>query len=152
MERALIPFTLGAINWVSALLVVAFLFVCVLMILIVLIQRPQGGGLSGAFGASAAGSGQTAFGARTGDALTIATIAIFFLYLAVSIGLNFALRDRPGPAQPMMGPPGATTPAETTSTTTEPIRIDVQDPAPRQDEPPAAPETQNDEPAAPESN
>src|SRR5690606_36556084 len=52
------------------LLVVLFLFVCVVLILTILIQRPAGGGLSGAFG-SGAGSGQTAFGAKTGDALTI---------------------------------------------------------------------------------
>lgn len=78
--------------WVVAILVAVFFFVCLMLILAVLIQRPQGGGLSGAFG-SGAGSGQTAFGAKTGDALTVATIAMFVLYLAAAIGLNFALRD-----------------------------------------------------------
>ena len=77
--------------WVTAIITALFLFVCVLLILAVLIQRPAGGGLSGAFG-SGAGSGQTAFGAKTGDALTIATIAIFFVYLLVAVGLNFAAR------------------------------------------------------------
>ena len=69
--------------------------------LTVLIQRPQGGGLSGAFG-SGAGSGQTAFGARTGDALTVATIAMFVLYLVAAIGLNFA--THPANAAPAAGP------------------------------------------------
>src|SRR5437762_10722150 len=77
--------------WVTAIIAALFLFVCVLMILAVLIQRPAGGGLSGAFG-SGAGSGQTAFGAKTGDALTIATIAIFFTYIVFAVGLNFATR------------------------------------------------------------
>lgn len=104
----MLTLTLADVNWVPALLVVAFLFVAVLMILIVLIQKPQGGGLSGAFGASSAGSGQTAFGARTGDALTIATILIFCVFLLVSIGLNFALRANRAPVVPeMSAAPGA---------------------------------------------
>lgn len=74
-----------------ALLVVLFLVISLAMVLVVLIQRPQGGGLSGAFGAGG-GSGQSAFGARTGDALTISTIVIFLLFLGIAIGLNFALR------------------------------------------------------------
>ncbi|MEM9662484.1 MAG: preprotein translocase subunit SecG [Planctomycetota bacterium] len=90
---------LGLAGWLSGLLTLGFLFVCVVMILIVLIQRPQGGGLGGAFG-SAAGSGQTAFGAKTGDALTIATIAIFVIFLLSAIGLNFAARPSEAPAQP----------------------------------------------------
>ncbi|MEL6797026.1 MAG: preprotein translocase subunit SecG [Planctomycetota bacterium] len=91
--------TLGLAGWLSGLLTLGFLFVCVVMILIVLIQRPQGGGLGGAFG-SAAGSGQTAFGAKTGDALTIATIAIFVIFLLSAIGLNFAARPSEAPATP----------------------------------------------------
>jgi len=79
-------------QWAVALLVVGFLFVSIVMILIVLIQRPSGGGLSGAFGAGGGGSaGQTAFGARTGDALTIATITIFILYLLAAIFLNYTI-------------------------------------------------------------
>lgn len=96
--------TLALNYWVTASLVAVFLFVCVLMILAVLIQRPAGGGLSGAFG-SGAGSGQTAFGAKTGDALTIATIAIFVVYLLFAIGLNFATR-------PATTKPGATPTAQ----------------------------------------
>ena len=125
--------TLADINWVPALLVVAFLFVAVLMILIVLIQRPQGGGLSGAFGASAAGSGQTAFGARTGDALTIATILIFCVFLLVSIGLNFALRPTRGAAMPTVGEPGApaalTEEAQPAAPADGPMRIEVAPPS-----------------------
>jgi len=87
--------TLAISGLTVQLLVVGFLVICVLMILTVLIQRPQGGGLSGAFGAGGggAGAGQTAFGARTGDALTIATIAIFIIYLVTAVGLVFAARN-----------------------------------------------------------
>jgi len=84
-----------AVNWQSiglGLLVVLFLAVSVVLILTVLIQKPQGGGLAGAFG-SGAGSGQTAFGAKTGDALTWATIIMFVVWLIGSIGLNLFIRQ-----------------------------------------------------------
>jgi preprotein translocase subunit SecG len=80
--------------------IVGFLFVSLTMILIVLIQKPQGGGLSGAFGASSdgGGSGQTAFGAKTGDVLTTLTIAIFVIFLVSAAGLNFLIRP-PAPVE-----------------------------------------------------
>jgi protein translocase SecG subunit len=74
------------------MLVVLFVVISIMMMLVVLIQRPSGGGLSGAFGASSESAGQTAFGAKTGDALTTATIVIFILFLACAVGLNYALQ------------------------------------------------------------
>lgn len=98
--------TLGVSQWIASLLVALFLLVCLLLILIVLIQRPQGGGLSGAFGAGG-GSGQTAFGAKTGDALTIATIGIFVLYLGLAVGLQFAAKPSgPPKTTATVGAPG----------------------------------------------
>lgn len=85
--------TLGLNYVVVSVLVAVFLLVCVGMILIVLIQRPQGGGLSGAFGSGGGdGAGQTAFGTKTGDVLTITTIGIFVIYLALAVGLNFVTK------------------------------------------------------------
>ena len=94
--------TLGLAGWTVGLFVVGFMAISVILILTVLIQRPQGGGLSGAFGSSA-GSGQTAFGAKTGDVLTYATIGMFVIWLLVAVGLVFATRPsaltpRPAPA------------------------------------------------------
>ncbi|MFG0285050.1 MAG: preprotein translocase subunit SecG [Phycisphaerales bacterium JB039] len=88
--------TLGLAMWIKGLLSVAFLFVCVILILTVLIQRPSGGGLSGAFG-SASGSGQTAFGAKTGDALTIFTIVMFVVFVLGGIGMKFVTTPSQGP-------------------------------------------------------
>jgi preprotein translocase subunit SecG len=93
-----------------ALLVVLFLVVSLAMILVVLIQRPQGGGLSGAFGAG--GGGQSAFGARTGDALTISTIVVFVLFMGIAIALNFAVRP-PEPTLPVAGGVDEPAPAPT---------------------------------------
>lgn len=73
-------------------MVVLFVIVSVALMLIILLQKPQGGGLSEAFGASGGGAGNTAFGARVGDALTTATIVIFIAFLAMAITLNFAVQ------------------------------------------------------------
>ena len=83
-------------NIAIGLLVVLFIFISVVMILIVLIQRPQGGGLSGAFGSATEGAGQTAFGAKTGDVLTTATIIIFLVFLSTAVVLNYAVRPSDG--------------------------------------------------------
>lgn len=81
---------------VVGLLVALFVLVSVMMMLVVLIQKPQGGGLTEAFGA-ASGSGNTAFGAKTGDALTYATIIMFVLFVGFAIGLNYIVKP-PAPA------------------------------------------------------
>lgn len=76
--------------WATALLMVLFIGISTLMVLAILIQRPQGGGLSAAFGGSGGGSGQTAFGTKTGDALTWFTISVFTAFLLFGIVLNYA--------------------------------------------------------------
>lgn len=89
-------------TWVVGLMVVLFIFISLLMVMIVLIQRPQGGGLSGAFGADAQGAGQTAFGAKTGDALTTGTILIFVVFIILSVVLNWTVRppsEKPAEAE-----------------------------------------------------
>ena len=69
------------------LLTILFLVVSVCLVLIILVQRPQGGGLAQAFGGGGGGT-DTAFGGRTGDALTYATVTAFGLYLCLAIALN----------------------------------------------------------------
>jgi preprotein translocase subunit SecG len=106
-------------GWAVGALIAMFLFVCVIMVLTVLIQKPQGGGLASAFGGGVS-AGQTAFGTKTGDALTVFTIAVFVAYLGLAIILNYATQPYVLPAQgdviesgdPAGGPPGET-PADT---------------------------------------
>lgn len=88
----------------------AFFGVCLLLILMIMIQKPQGGGLSAAFGASS-GSGQTAFGTKTGDALTVATIILFGVWIIVATVLNLA----GNPAVVVVPPVKASAPADNTS-------------------------------------
>ncbi len=87
--------TLGASILVTSMATL-FVLTCLFMMLVILIQKPKGGGLSGAFG-GAGGSAQAAFGAKTGDLLTTITIACFVLFLGLAIGLVYAIRDDVAP-------------------------------------------------------
>jgi preprotein translocase subunit SecG len=145
-------------GWLVGIIIALFLFVCVILVLAVLIQKPQGGGLASAFGGGAS-AGQTAFGTKTGDALTVVTISVFALYLLLAIILNYA-------AQPQVISPetqaegtsvpadGATPPAEGTTPPAEgaatPAGTAPEAPAPAPAAPPAtAPEAPATSPAAP---
>ncbi|MBX3382689.1 MAG: preprotein translocase subunit SecG [Phycisphaeraceae bacterium] len=88
-------------TWLIGILVVLFMVFCILMVLTVLIQKPQGGGLASAFGGGAS-AGQTAFGTKTGDALTIFTISVFVLYLLTAVVLNWSARPQAAPAEPAL--------------------------------------------------
>jgi preprotein translocase subunit SecG len=68
-----------------------------MMILLVLIQKGRGGGLSSAFGGS---GGNTAFGAKTGDVLTWATSIVFALFVALAVILNLVCDRIGGSPQP----------------------------------------------------
>lgn len=147
-------------TWLVMLLVILFMGVCVLMILTVLIQKPQGGGLAGAFG-SGAGSGQTAFGAKTGDALTIATIVMFCVFVLGAVGLNYLTRPPSTAVTPANLPTGgmgteeqppvgtepttpnepAQTPGETPPGSAEPPEELPAEPPVQQNPPEPAPET-----------
>jgi preprotein translocase subunit SecG len=67
------------------LVMTLFIFVCVFLILLVLIQKGRGGGLAGAFGGM---GGNTAFGSKTGDVLTWTTSIVFGIFLLLAIVLN----------------------------------------------------------------
>jgi len=81
--------TFAAINYLNIsinLLLVVFVFVCILMTLVILMQRPKQEGLGAAFGA---GVTDQVFGARTTGVLQKATIylgsAFFILSLVLAI-------------------------------------------------------------------
>lgn len=122
-------------QWLIGLMVVFFLFISLCMMLIVLIQRPQGGGIAGAFGGGGAeGAGQTAFGAKTGDVLTTVTIGIFVVFIGSAIALNYLVRppkaiDETTIGAPAGAPGAAPGTAETTPATTAPAATTPANPA-----------------------
>ncbi len=95
-----------------------FIFISVAMVLIILVQRPQGGGLAGAFGGAGGASTETVFGGRVGDALTWATVVAFMVYLVLAIGLTRLDASRaPGGGAATTAPAGV--PFEITTTGTQ---------------------------------
>jgi|SRR5271170_1163545 len=64
-----------------------YIIICVFLILLVLIQKGRGGGLSSAFGGS---GGNTAFGTKTGDVLTWATSIVFAIFVFLAVVMNFS--------------------------------------------------------------
>jgi preprotein translocase subunit SecG len=75
-------FPLLAVGFLMKAVAALFIVCCVSLILIILIQKGRGGGLSGAFGGAGASG---ILGSKTGDFLTWVTIVLvgFFLILAV---------------------------------------------------------------------
>jgi preprotein translocase subunit SecG len=98
------------------ILTVLFIIVSAVMILIVLVQRPQGGGLAGAFGGASGGGTDTVFGGRVGDALTVMTVIAFTAYLLLAIGLNVMDNNRVATVTPAAN----VTPADPNAPATQP--------------------------------
>jgi len=72
------PGVLAVWSWVPPLFNVVLLLIGLFLILLVLIQRGKGGGLSGAFGGM---GGSSAFGSRAGDTFTRITIVVAAIWL-----------------------------------------------------------------------
>ena len=90
-------------------LATAFCVVCVFMMLVILIQKPKGGGLSGAFGGSA-GSATDMFGAKAGDVLTWFTVVCFLMFLVLAMELTWTMRpNRDSPTAQVVNNSGQTT-------------------------------------------
>ena len=85
-------FPILAVSFVMNVVAVLFVICCVSLVLIILIQKGRGGGLSAAFGGAMAGG---ILGSKTGDFLTWVTIVLVgvFLTLAVVMGKFY----KPGP-------------------------------------------------------
>lgn len=74
---------LGAWNdWVPTVINVVLLVLGLFLILLVLIQRGKGGGLSGAFGGV---GGSSAFGSRAGDLFTRITIVTAAIWIVLTM-------------------------------------------------------------------
>ena len=105
------------------ILATLFAFLAVILMGVILLQRGKGVGLSGAFGGA---GGHTAFGAKTGDVLTWATIVIAASILTFAVVLNYIFVPLTPFEEATMSPvipvPAAETqaPAETPAETTTP--------------------------------
>lgn len=84
-------FVATAINWLSIsinLLLVVFVIVCLLMALLILMQRPKQEGLGAAFGG---GVTDQVFGARTTNVLQRGTVYLGSLFFILSLTLSILI-------------------------------------------------------------
>jgi preprotein translocase subunit SecG len=109
------------------LLTWAIIAVCVLLMLVILVQKGRGSGLSGAFGGG--GGGSSAFGAKTGDVFTWITVGLAALFIVSAVAANYVLDESPtamaereqaseatGGSETPETPPADTAPGESTGT------------------------------------
>ncbi len=88
--------------------------VCALLVLVILLQRGRGGGLSGAFGGA---GGNTPFGAKTGDVFTWVTVGFAVIFLVLEVVLNFLfVPQRYKGISVQQNPPAAKAPLNKTAT------------------------------------
>ncbi len=86
--------TFAVINWLSIsidLLLVVFVIVCLLMTLIILMQRPKQEGLGAAFGG---GVTDQVFGARTTNVLQKGTVYLGSLFFILSLTLAILISQK----------------------------------------------------------
>jgi len=117
---------LGQLTWPQWFISVLVIFVCVLLTIVILIQRGRGGGLAGAFGG---GGGTAAFGAKTGDVFTWITVGFATVFVLLAVVANFALDETPKKRPP--GAPLTTTEEsalgeEAPGAPVEPIKVEGQ--------------------------
>jgi preprotein translocase subunit SecG len=102
-----------AAEWYHTITAFFFAVLAVFLMIVILLQRGKGVGLSGAFGGA---GGATAFGAKTGDLLTWVTIVTAVVLLTFAVILNFVFREAGaglGSATPTPAPAAPVAPAGT---------------------------------------
>jgi preprotein translocase subunit SecG len=72
---------------------IVLLFVGLLLIFVILLQRGRGGGLAGAFGGA---GGQSAFGTKAGDVFTRITIGIAIVWVIMAVLTGYAMTYESG--------------------------------------------------------
>jgi len=83
-------------SFVTTILTIVIVTVCVLLIGLVLLQKNRGAGLSGAFGGV---GGHSAFGTKTGDMLTWVTVGLAAVFLLLAVVANYVFV----PETPLIG-------------------------------------------------
>ena len=71
-----------AISLTQGIVATFLIMICVLLILVILLQKGRGGGLAGAFGGA---GGHSAFGAKTGDVFTWITVGLTFTFILFAV-------------------------------------------------------------------
>ena len=99
----LAPMLFAVSGWSFALNIIVVVLSLMLIFLIVVIQRGKGGGLAGALGGA---GGSSAFGSKSGDVFTKATLYLAAIWVVViMIHVKIAKNDAVAPAEAVIGAP-----------------------------------------------
>lgn len=94
---------LGQMSAWQFLTALAIIGVCLLLMLVILIQKGRGDGLVGAFGG---GGGSSAFGTKTGDIFTWITCILAAVFVLLAVVGNYAMdRSNPPASSSAAAPP-----------------------------------------------
>jgi preprotein translocase subunit SecG len=123
-------------------LVVIYVFVCLSMILLVLMQRPKQEGLGAAFGANAT---DQLFGARTTNVLQKGTVYMAVLFFLLTLGLAILVQKKNQIVSLAKAPAAAEAPAapvdEPTKSLSEELPVQPATPVPAEGDKPVEPTT-----------
>lgn len=134
------------LSFMGNLAVALFILICLGVILIVLLQKGRGGGISAAFGGAGAGS---LLGTKTGDFLTWATICLVAVFLVLAVLMGKFMR--PAPSTELAAPAAAPAPAETPVEAAPATEGATAEAAPVPEAPAAADSAADTAPAAPQT-
>jgi preprotein translocase subunit SecG len=84
-EVKIMMLPLAAVSFIMKVTAFIWIFVTIALILLILVQKGRGGGLSGAFGG--AGGSSSLLGTKTGDFLTWVTIGMVVVFLTLAVVL-----------------------------------------------------------------
>lgn len=107
-------FTLLALGWEHYAFTIPLSLLSVFLMMVILVQRGRGGGLTGALGGM---GGQSAFGTKAGDLFTRITVGVAAVWILLSMAALKILNKTgtmvaaPPPAATAPATPGTTTPA-----------------------------------------
>lgn len=122
------PMILAAIDWLTIsidLLIGVFVLVCLIMSLIILMQRPKNEGLGAAFGS---GTTDQLFGARTTNVLQRGTVYLATLFFVIALALSILIGQKNK---------SATNVKETAEEEVQPVPAGEEPAKPAGEEPPA---------------
>jgi preprotein translocase subunit SecG len=84
-------FVLASVDALHYVFMIPLLLLSIFLILVILVQRGRGGGLTGALGGM---GGQSAFGTKAGDLFTRITIVLATIWVLLSLAALKVLNDR----------------------------------------------------------
>jgi preprotein translocase subunit SecG len=108
-----LPLALLGLPGAHWLFIIPIALLSIFLMLLILVQRGRGGGLTGALGGM---GGQSAFGTKAGDVFTKITIVTAMLWILLSMGaLRLLHVEKFGSASSSSGSPATRTGGDTTS-------------------------------------